>query len=207
MKRLMMLTLPNSRSDWFAELLAKQLGRDYYQKEFFNPITNQADAAELVAAGFGCELPSAFENIASPIAPHLADRVLNRSGWDFDKETYSAWHADWFLDRFNCFVLERAEVLPASRLRVLTFYDAIYSALVLDGRLADCPELSLVGRCRLAHGASREKLRSLGLPVISSDVLVGGSPGTVAHELEKLPLPLSHDQLWHLTGAVLATRQ
>ena len=53
----LMLTLPNSGSTWFAKLVAGLPGCRYYEKEFFNPVCNLKH--ELVLRrNFGSELVS-----------------------------------------------------------------------------------------------------------------------------------------------------
>ena len=89
----MILSLPNSGSDWLADVICQNSRLRYYNKEFFNPITNSVFGDRLAEA-FGCELVGCYQNIAAPWREHVdeLDRIYSET-WarfvcDFDKEVF-----------------------------------------------------------------------------------------------------------------------
>ena len=134
MRPLLMLTLPNSGSTWFASLLAEHIPDcSYYSKEFFNPVCNLKH--ELVLRrNFGCELVECYRNIATPGDEHIDDDIRLTWGaepYTFTKECNSAFKLPVFDRHFNCFVfLRKAEnTFPPGRVRVWSFYEHAWFAL------------------------------------------------------------------------------
>lgn len=128
-----LLSLPNTGTDWFVGLLLRQNPTLRYYREFFNPVCNPKYEDELNRS-FGCEMVDNYAMIAKPLRRHdpMFERTWVKENYNFTKENYSAFKLDWFLDRFDCFVLyRRAELtLPGSRLQVKTWYDAMYCSLL-----------------------------------------------------------------------------
>jgi hypothetical protein len=129
----MLLSLPNTGTDWLAELmLGRNPGLRYY-REFFNPICNEK-YEDILGRAFGCEMVTHYEMIARPRCPYadVYEQTWVREGYNFTKENYSAFKVGSFVDHFQCFVLyRRAEwTLPGSRMQVKTWYDAMYWSLV-----------------------------------------------------------------------------
>ncbi len=158
----MMLSLPNSGTDWLCRILAKHGRGDglrYYDKEFFNPICNLKHATVLEGP-FGCELASCFENIG--VRSELQARDLEAAyqaswemeGYNFDKENFSALKVPFFAQHFDIVFLYRPayNVFPPSRLRVWAWYDAIYTAMVANGEIK-ADQLDLQERALAAHAA------------------------------------------------------
>ncbi len=128
-----LFSLPNTGTDWFVGLLLRQNPTLRYFREFFNPICNPKYEDELNRS-FGCEMVDNYALIAKPIRRHdpVFERTWAKENYNFTKENYSAFKLDWFLERFDSFVLyRRAELtLPGSRLPVKVWYDAMYGSLL-----------------------------------------------------------------------------
>jgi hypothetical protein len=182
----MILSLPNSGTDWLCAILAKH-GRElrYFEKEFFNPICNQ-HYAPILETAFGCELASSYRNIAwrgrDPKVAAMED--VYQATWageafNFDKENFSAMKVEFFARHFRLAFLYRsaANVFPPSRLRVWAWYDAIYQALVDVGGIlpANLGARTLAERAQVAHAACWTEMRYqaeiLGVPIIDYEVL------------------------------------
>jgi hypothetical protein len=133
-KPLLMLTMPNSGSTWFAKLVAAHLpGCRYYDKEFFNPVCNLKHEITL-RRNFGSELVSCYRNIASPGDANLDDDILATWGtenYNFTKECQSCFKMEAFLRHFRAFVFLRpeAESFPPNRARVWSFYEHAWHSL------------------------------------------------------------------------------
>lgn len=128
-----LLSLPNTGTDWFVEMLLRQNSQLRYYREFFNPICNPTYENVLNRA-FGCEMVDNFALIAKMPCQHEAvyQQTWARENYNFTKENYSAFKLPWFVTHFDCFVLyRRAELsLPGSRLPVKTWFDAMYHSLL-----------------------------------------------------------------------------
>jgi hypothetical protein len=128
-----LLSLPNTGTDWFVDLLLRQNPHLRYYREFFNPICNPVYENDLNRA-FGCEMVDNYTLIAKAHCPHEAvyQQTWAKENYNFTKENYSAFKLDWFRAHFDCFVLyRRAELtLPGNRLQVKTWYDAMYCSLL-----------------------------------------------------------------------------
>ncbi len=132
-KPFLLLGTPNSGTDWLAGCIARVTGWRFFQKEFFNPLTNPDHARELLQA-FGCELVSGFEQLARCHTQGI-DAVIQRTWpadrYDFNKEVWSFAKLPALVAHFDCLVLTRstASLFPPSRLRVWQGYDAIWHAI------------------------------------------------------------------------------
>lgn len=128
-----LLSLPNTGTDWFVDLLLRQNPRLKYYREFFNPICNPVYENVLNRA-FGCEMVDNFAVIAKSHCQHEAvfQQTWANENYNFTKENYSAFKLKWYITHFDCLVLyRRAELsLPGSRLPVKAWYDAMYCSLV-----------------------------------------------------------------------------
>jgi hypothetical protein len=139
-KPLLMMTMPNSGSTWFAKILAGQLpGCRYYDKEFFNPVCNLKHESTL-RQNFGSELVSCHRNIASPGDSDLDDDIIATWGaenYNFTKECQSCFKMEGFLRHFRVFVFLRpeAESFPPNRARVWSFYEHAWHSLRHHGHM------------------------------------------------------------------------
>jgi hypothetical protein len=137
-KPLLMLTMPNSGSTWFAKLLAEGLpGCRYYDKEFFNPVCNLKHELTL-RRNFGSELVGCYKNIASPGDVYIDDDIVSTWGmenYNFTKECQSCFKLEAFLRHFRVFVFLRpeAESFPPNRARVWSFYEHAWYSLQYHG--------------------------------------------------------------------------
>lgn len=192
----MILSLPNSGTDWLCRILAKH-GKDlrYYEKEFFNPLCNWKHCLVMELA-FGCEMVSCHRNIglcAEEQADQLEAIYQNtwcQYDWNFDKENFAAFKVDFFAKHFEIVILHRSagSMFPPSRARVWNWYDAIWNGLVAHGHLIGH---SMALECR-AHDAHRvcswELVRwadRLGAPVLDYDVLCTAPVGLVQDHLDR----------------------
>jgi hypothetical protein len=109
----LIVSLPNSGTDWLCPIIARHGGLRYYHKEFFNPICNPKHGA-ILEWDFGCELASCYRNIGVPW-----DRQEQRldaayratwatESYNFDKENFVLQKVAWFAKRFKIVMLHRA---------------------------------------------------------------------------------------------------
>jgi hypothetical protein len=137
-KPLLMLTMPNSGSTWFAKLLAERLpGCRYYDKEFFNPVCNLKHEL-ILRRNFGSELIDCYRNIASPGDLSIDDDIAATWGtetYNFTKECQSGFKLEAFLRHFRVFAFLRseAESFPPNRARVWSFYEHAWHSLQYHG--------------------------------------------------------------------------
>lgn len=200
MRPWMCLSLPNSGSDWFAELVAQCTpGARYYRKEFFNPVTNWEHLGTL-AEVFGCELPSTAGNLYRQMNHMVDDEDIalmlsvidstwgQQDRWNCNKEVWSFANAAVFQQRFQLWGLSRsaATLFPPSRARVWAWYDAIACAAAIEAT----PFREFEQRCRMAHGIAtgmlQENANRIGFPILDYDRLITGDAFVVMGEIEKL---------------------
>ena len=193
MSQYMLLSLPNSGSDWLMGIIAKQPDMKYYHKEFFNPICNATYRATLETV-FGCELIGSYRNIAIPSSEQSfglesAYRATwNAAEFNLNKEVYSPCKLPFFNQHFRCAILQRQteSLFPPSRLRVLAWYDAIWHSLLARNQVYGYP--SLEHRAKQAHEITANALFSDAfnedVPVISYDLLMTASIAEVQKHLD-----------------------
>ena len=128
MKPKMILAMPSSGSDLLVSCIQKSTGFSYFQKEFFNPITNLPMCDELLDMGFGCETVAGSKNLWRPPTTS-AERLGINSKWEYQlwKEVFWFGKFDFFDRHFDCILLHRTmeDMFPPSRLRVLQWYDSL----------------------------------------------------------------------------------
>lgn len=212
----MILSLPNSGTDWLCPILAKHGGLRYYEKEFFNPICNR-QYGDLLEQAFGCELVSCYRNIGvrSDDQVDVLERVYRqtwaRHDWNLDKENFSPFKVSFFARRFLIAFLYRSpeNVFPPSRLRVWQWYDAIYHGLVDNGLVAR-NHGGLRARAAAAHWVCWNEMRTwarmTGAPFLDYELLCTGDETAVREHLDQgwLRGVLAIDST---TQEVLATRR
>ncbi len=191
----MVLSLPNSGTDWLCPILAKHSGGRlrYFDKEYFNPITNWKHT-DVLALAFGCELVTCYKNIAASWSGPQLDAIYRatweRSGCNFDKEVFSPFRVDWFAERFDVVIMQRPtdEVFPPSRARVWSWYDAVYHSLAEAGHVLSSARPALEERARLAHKVCQSHMlheaTRLQLPVLSYRTLGIGTKQEVIEHLD-----------------------
>lgn len=138
--QLMLITLPNSGSDWLAPLIAEAAGMPY-AKDFFSPICSP-EYRQALEPLFGCEMVSCYENIGvtSDGIERQLDDVYNatwrNSGLRMTKDVFNFRKMPWFSKHFAVATLYRSPAIsfPPSRRRVQVWYDAIHIAMRLEGR-------------------------------------------------------------------------
>ena len=189
----MILSLPNSGTDWLCPILATHGHLRYYEKEYFNPICN-LEHGELLSQAFGCEMVSSHRNIGE--RPNADEETIYRytwalqNDWNFDKENFSAFKVPFFNEHFRLVFLHRAfdSIFPPSRLRVWSWYDAIWNGLVERDRLADLP-LPLALRVAEAHRECWKEMRAqadvIGAPVLDYDLLCTADYEAVREHLDR----------------------
>lgn len=130
----MLLSLPNSGTDWLVGCICRCENLNYY-REFFNPIVNP-QYEDIIASAFGCELNDTSDMIAAPISDEITFEVLQntwrKTNFNFTKENYSPFKLRFFKSFFECFVLYRETemCIPGSRREaVMTWYSSLWSSL------------------------------------------------------------------------------
>lgn len=190
----MILSLPNSGTDWLCPILAKHGHLRYYEKEYFNPICN-LEYGDVLAAEFGCEMVSSYRNIgvrssaqAGQLETVYSNTWARQSVWNFDKEIFSAFKVPFFNEHFRLVFLHRAfdSIFPPSRARVWSWYDAIWNGLADRDHVADI-RLTLALRAREAHRVCWEEMNAraeeLSAPVLDYDLLCTADYEAVRHHL------------------------
>ncbi len=137
-KSAMMLSLPNSGTDWLMQCIRRDDSVIYF-REYFNPVTN-GSVNHILDKGFGCETEHTYRNIAADIDELTLQRILNdtwmQSEFNFTKENYSMFRVNFFAPRFNCFALYRPTRLSIPSLgspdSVNRWYHAIYHSIMFN---------------------------------------------------------------------------
>lgn len=185
-KPFLIISTPNSGSDWLAECIQRATRWRYFRKEFFNPLTN-GPYAETLLSQFGCELATGAENLATCYTQQIdtvIERTWPRDTYDLNKEVWSFCKLPALKAHFDCIVLTRStsSLFPPSRLRVWQWYDAIWHALKKSGRIelnAATPQ----ARAREAHSAATDILlrdaTAMSVPQLSYDQLITAEPDEV----------------------------
>ena len=173
MRPLLMLSLPNSGSTWFAALLAKHIpGCKYFDKEFFNPVCN-IKHERVLQRNFGCELVGCYRNIALAGDININSDIIETwfaEDYSFTKECNSAFKLPTFVQHFNCFAFLRGleHSFPPGRVRVWSFYEHAWWALKEAG--FELRQESLRARAMEAHviqtAAILRDADLLGVPII-----------------------------------------
>lgn len=181
--------MPNSGSDWLCRSLAAcSPGVRYFDKEFFNPITN-GQYGDVLETAFGCEMVSCHRNIATSVERQREAleaayaQTWCRESYDFDKEVFAAWKVSWLAEHFELGFLVRDAVgiFPPSRVRVWSWYDAVYNAL---GGTAGLPlHRRAVIACQAMRIEIEQSARALGRPVLDYQRLCTGDRATVEQDL------------------------
>lgn len=131
----MLLSMPNSGSDWFASVILKTDSKIKYFREFFNPVANKK-YFDCLSEGFGSELTSSYKKIACFSGEQLYEKIYAAT-WlkeqlNFTKENYSAFKIPFFIKKFNCIAFTRqiTNSFPPVRDEVFDWYEAIYFSMV-----------------------------------------------------------------------------
>lgn len=208
---LLMQSLPNSGSTWFADILARHLPGCRYYMELFNPLRTPA-CEEILMRRFGCELAGAYVNIAAGDDALLdADirSVLEWSGCTFTKEVFSPFKSRAFARHFRVFVFLRTpeDSFPPARLRVWSFYEHAWHALASAGVAVGATTVR--ERALEAHAVMSRRLvedaEALRVPVLWWHELMGAAPA-VRQALERI-LVNPEDDNDALLAAVLTSRR
>jgi hypothetical protein len=144
---ILLLSLPNTGTDWLVGLMLRRNPGLRYYREFFNPICNPK-YEDVLGRAFGCEMVGSYERIVDPRCPcaEVYEQTWAREGYNFTKENYSAFKVGLFVGKFQCFVLyRRAEAtLPGGRMQVKAWYDAMYWSLIRNQAALEPDVRSLV---------------------------------------------------------------
>lgn len=138
----MLASQSNSGSTWFSGCIARACPeRNFYPKEFFNPILNHRHAAALSLA-LGCELYQCVPNLARRLEAEDIERVMRltwqRETYTFTKENYLGFHLHHFAKHFELagVLCDIRSCFPPPRLRVMSWYDNWFHSLRMNQRLA-----------------------------------------------------------------------
>jgi hypothetical protein len=181
MKRdILMLTLPNSGSTWFGNVLANHIPGCGYSPEFFNPLRNPKYEA-ILSRQFGCELLSCYRNIVAEGDAAIDDDIRRSWGAEqfrFTKEVFSPFKLEAFSRHFRCFVFLRPaeQSFPPARLRIWSFYEHAWFALRDSG--VPLSAETTRERAREAHEVLTARIledaERLRIPIIAFDDLFSG---------------------------------
>jgi hypothetical protein len=213
-KPLMMMTLPSSGSTWLADVIVRELGLVAHQKscEFFQPLTNLA-LYEPLSKCFGSENPSCMDNIMTMPKQDdfdFAVKQFHKHGYTFCKEVFQFFHTPLFVRHFDVFFLYRSaeHTFPPSRLRVLSWYDAIATAI--ENKVGNrFSRTNLLARAIESHEwcwgyLIKGYAESYGLPILNYETIANDVEAGVRGELGKV---FSGDDLSRLVQAVMASRK
>lgn len=135
MNQIMILSMPNSGSDWLAESICESQDDRKYFREFFNPATNNL-YCDILLNEFGCEYTKMNKNIIAfndKRAEDIYNKTWKNECYNLAKENYSFSKMSFYKKHFNCFVFVRdvKNSLPAKRnVEVNGWYLAIYYSLL-----------------------------------------------------------------------------
>lgn len=135
----MLLSLPNSGSDWVMSMLTRvDSSLRYFNKEYFNPMCNLGMVDRLLYAGFPSELGTRIVLNGTAAEAIYSSFCTN---YNIGKEVFGFLNLDWYKKHFDCVVLLRKpeSLFPPSRLRVLSWY-----AACCPSQLVDAPFLTQV---------------------------------------------------------------
>jgi hypothetical protein len=211
MKRgLLMQSMPNSGSTWFAKTLSEHIvDCRYYDKEFFNPICNLQDE-EVLRQFFGSELACCYRNIGCAGRDGIDEAIeqtWGRTEYTFNKECQSAFKTHIFDHHFDVFAFLRLEedTFPPGRLRVWSFYEHAYFALAYHGRLKSEHDRT-VDRAKVAFRIQQQAIvrdcARLKIPVIWWHELFG-TEAEVRDVLARVPATLKDSA----TQAIVSARK
>lgn len=220
-EQVMLLSSPNSGSDWLAATVCTAEPTARYFREYFNPITNEKHF-DLLATEFGCETPSTIDQIVrfdDEKSERIYQETWGKDNFNFTKENYSAFRVPFWTQRFTCFALTRDvenSFRPSRREWVTTFYDAIYNAMLanIDNlpdktkqqmRITETTVQSLTHKVIMAYVIYQDVLvencRKHNIPILKWENLMGDED-LVYQELKKVPFIAT--EAW--AKAVLETR-
>lgn len=207
---LLMLTLPNSGSTWFAAVLAKHIpGCNYYDKEFFNPVCN-LKYEEVLRRNFGSELVSCYRNIATEGDDFIDDEIKmtwGKENYTFTKECQSPFKLPTFIRHFKCFAMLRSSSMtfPPGRVRVWSFYEHAWHALLAAGFVVKAT--STVDRAVEAHAIMHQRItldcKQLGVPLLEYQEIFGMWADVRASLKRVLDMPIADA----LVDEIVSTRK
>jgi len=205
---LLMQSLPNSGSTWFASVLAQSIPDTRYFMEFFNPAQN-ADHEYLLSTHFGCELCAYYPNIAigdDEGIDHVIEATWGSENYNFTKEVFSPFKTEVFTRHFNVFVFLRREqeTFPPNRGRVWCFYEHAWFALERLGYPlhGDDMRSRAIEAFHVMYRRIIEDATALDIPIIWWHDLFN-DPHEMAHKLR----PVFGDRMAPLLKAIERTRE
>lgn len=208
---LLMLSMPNSGSNWLSKTIAEALDRRFFL-EYFNPLINIQRENQLSVA-FGGVTVSYYEQIARASDP-LVDKVIEETWmsesprFDFTKEVYSPRKLASFARYFNCFVMLRSleQSFPPRRVQIWAYYEHIWHAF-LEMDMVDGETKGTIDRCHeafhLMQACIRADASALGIPVIEYQQLFGPTR-EIADVMQQM---FSHEHAWRVALALVDSRR
>lgn len=209
--QLMILSLPNSGSDWFAPMVAECCGLSY-TKEFFSPICNAKHRSQLEPV-FGCEMIPCHRNIAVPWQSQEAEldavycATWEQENFTCTKDVFGFRKAGWFAKNFSMIGLLRDEALtfPPSRRGVQVWYDAMFQAM-FGHSFVPCLKERVLMAFRQATVELRVACESHRAPIINYRTLLEGDILAVRDEVSRIEevIAVNHRKLAEM---ILETRR
>lgn len=218
MAQYMLVGNPNSGTDWIAPILARHVRggpERYWQKEFFNPVTNPK-YRELLMPVFPSEAFSTVKNYGIRLTPQLMEEVLEpiyqdswmREDFTFNKEVCTPDFLEWYQRHFVLvgLIRETRTLFPPTKARTWSMYEAMWHGMVQNGwplRRSSTME----SRAMEAHEVARlhlmREMQRLNVPYLRYEVLTKGAPEDVYSEFSRVDW-LDADSI---TEEVVSTRR
>lgn len=132
---LILLSIPNSGTDWLASTIVESHEKCKYYREFFNPATN-TKYADILSEEFGCEYINCYKNIFNyneQKTKEIFEKTWKEEQYSLTKDNFGAYRIPFYKENFVCFALKRSpqQSLPPKRFVEITgWYLAIYEALL-----------------------------------------------------------------------------
>lgn len=139
-KPLLLLSIPNSGTDWLASTICNSQSNIKYLREFFNPGTN-TKYSDILAEEFGCEYINCYKNIISfneTKTTEIFEQTWKKEDYNFTKDNFGIMRMPFYKKHFNCFGLKRScqTSLPPKRyVEVTGWYLAIYESLLQNKQI------------------------------------------------------------------------
>ena len=137
---LLLLSIPNSGTDWLSSTIVKSQEKCNYFREFFNPATNQK-YGDILAEEFGCEYINCYKKIFSynqEKTENIFSNTWKKETYNFTKDNFGAMRIPFYKEHFQCFGLKRLPQysLPPNRfIEVTGWYLSIYESLLYSKKL------------------------------------------------------------------------
>lgn len=208
---LIIVALPSTGSDWFAECVASAAGFNYI-RERFNPMCDWTRADMLANNHFASESSLTLMHLGKPHAEGF-DVVgdLQSSRFNMTKEVWSLGKYAQYAEVANVVAIDRTpeKTFPPTRARVLNWYHSVAEKMGWLEALDNVPCDNLVVGKALASYIRLRRMHlaeaaAVGIPIITWESLVTGTIAEVCTSCKSLPVaPVDAERV---VGRILTTR-